>query len=541
MILVVAACLLGLTAVNATNLVVETTNGQVEGFLDATNNVRLFQGIPYAKPPVNELRFEYPLPPTKYASTYKATFQAPGCPQDCVLPPGNCPEKTSEDCLYLTVFAPTEPPKDKSGYPVLFWIHGGAYEQGLGQCALYNGTTFAHQGIMTIAINYRLGALGFMASKSMKGNYGLLDQRLAMQWARDNVAAFGGDPDKITLAGQSAGAMSVGSHLISSGSQGLFSKAIMESNPLGMPYHTRESAQTNADAVFKYLGCASEDVACMRGKTADEIVKAQKEAIAVDRKTLFINFLPFAPMIEKGGELPDQPLTAMTNGQMAKMPILAGNMLDEGQLFVYELFTKPMSKTSYHATLDAVFGMHTSKKIKDAYPLDCEGCPADNKDGRNSFNVLATDLLFYCPLRNMTRGYQATLGVNTFPTYHYRFKHVLTFDCWGPMYPFCVGTVCHGSELPFVFNVFGDGVTQYNPTSSETQLAKDLGSAWANFMFSADPNPTAGSSLVVPQSYVKYDGTTDTNVILDEPQYSDQSHVRSSFCDMWDGLGYLNW
>lgn len=169
-----------------------------------------------------------------------AAFNAPGCQQVCNLPPGNCPEYgISEDCLYLSVWAPTEPSSDPAGYPVYFWIHGGAFEQGLGNCALYNGTTFATNNVVSVAINYRLGALGFLASESMEGNYGLWDQQLALKWTIDNIAGFGGNPKRVTIGGQSAGAMSVGAHLTAKGSVGMFQQAVMESNPLALPFHTR--------------------------------------------------------------------------------------------------------------------------------------------------------------------------------------------------------------------------------------------------------------------------------------------------------------
>ena len=148
-----------------------------------------------------------------------------GCPQICNLPPGNCPSYgISEDCLYLSIFSPTFPSQDKDGYPVMIWIHGGAFTQGLGNCALYNGSTFAQKDVISVVINYRLGALGFMASPSMEGNYGIADQRAAMRWVVDNIAGFGGNPQAITLAGQSAGAMSLSVHLVSSKSKGLFQR-----------------------------------------------------------------------------------------------------------------------------------------------------------------------------------------------------------------------------------------------------------------------------------------------------------------------------
>lgn len=517
-------------------LQVDTTQGPMLGHMDA--GVRVWKGIPYAQPPVGDLRWEYPIRPAAKTEVYEANVDVNGCAQECVLPPGNCPSfGQSEDCLYLTVMSPEGPSSDPDGYPVFFWIHGGAYTQGAGNTPLYNGTTFAQNNVVNVVINYRLGALGFMAGDGMTGNYGLMDQRLALQWTQDNIKSFGGNPAKVTVGGQSAGAMSVGSHLISPGSKGLFSKAIMESNCLGMPYHTRTSAKKNADAMYDYLKCTAGDMECMKAKTADEIVAAQGAAVKMDRKTLFINFLPFAPMVDPSDPdavLPKQPLDALAAGELQQMPILSGSLYDEGTLFVDELFPTKMSKTKYHTVVDAIFGLHNAKKIKKAYPM-IEG----DKDGRSAFNVLATDLIFYCPLRNVTRGMQQTLGSAAVPTYQYRFKHVLSFDCWGPNYAFCVGKVCHGSELPFVWNVFegtaGDDSFSYNATPDERQLALDMNNAWVNFMTS--PNPNTG--LAVPQTYPLYDPSTSPLVILDEPDYSNENDPRAEYCDMWDSMGYF--
>ena len=509
-------------------LQVDTTLGPVLGHVNA--GVRVWKGIQYAKAPQGDLRWEYPQSPAKSSTVYVANFDAPGCPQDCKLPPGNCPSfGTSEDCLYLTVTAPAEPSPDQSGYPVLFWIHGGAFEQGLGNSPLYNATTFAEKGVVSVVINYRLGALGYMAASGMSGNYGLMDQKLALQWTKDNVKGFGGNPDRVTLAGQSAGAMSVGSHLISPGSKGLFHRAILESNPFGMPFHTTESAGKNADAAFEYLKCNKGDLACMKSKTPAEILDAQAHSVKMDRKTLFINFLPFAPLVD-GVVLPKQPFEALGAGELANMPIMAGSMYDEGMLFVDELFTSSMSEFKYHSTIDAIFGMHKAKAIKEKYPM-VEG----SKDGRDAFNVLATDLIFYCPLRNITRGMTNVLGAASVPTYNYRFSHVLSFDCWGPSYSFCQGKVCHGSELPFVFNVFSDGTTSYNPTADEKQLAQDLSSAWVNFISSANPN----KGLAVSQTFPLYDPQPRPLVILNEPTYSDAQDPRAEYCAMWDSMGYF--
>jgi len=184
-----------------TVLLVETDLGWIQGHKNGAQ-VREWTGIPYAVPPIGSLRWEDPVSP-QYTDVYQATFNAPGCSQICTLPPGTCPVTVSEDCLYLSVWAPLSASSSyPEGYPVNFWIHGGSFEVGLGNTPLYNGTNFALKDVITVVINYRLGAFGFLASQSMTGNYGIKDQRLALQWTKRNIAAFGGNPNSITIAGQ---------------------------------------------------------------------------------------------------------------------------------------------------------------------------------------------------------------------------------------------------------------------------------------------------------------------------------------------------
>lgn len=455
-------------------LLVQTDLGPIQGHYNAAG-AREWGGIPYALPPVGELRWEYPQSPQPWTDVYAADITPPGCAQYCDLPEGTgtCPDEYSEDCLYLNVYSPAKTaPVD--GYPVLFWIHGGAFESGTGICALYNGTGLTEDDTVVVSINYRLGAMGFMASQSMKGNYGFMDMILALRWTQRNIRAFGGDPNSVTIFGQSAGGMSVGALLFAPAAEGLFKQGIMESNPLGLPFHSKESAATNANNMNNYLNCPIDDVDCMKSKTMEEILDAQHHSQTLNFDTLFENFLPWAPLVEEDGEIPEQPLYALAGGRFKSLPLMSGSTRDEGQLFVYALFTEPLSETAYKAVIRATFGEEYYKEVIDMYPFDIvEG----STDGREAANVLATDLLFYCPLRNVTRGYQAIFGGSglsvAWNSYIYRFEHVLSFDCWEPDTTYCIGYVCHASELPFIFKVFTDGKDiDYDTTTGEKKLTR---------------------------------------------------------------------
>ena len=176
-------------------------------------------------------------------------------------------------------------------------------------------------------------------------------------------------------------------------------------------------------------------------------------------------------------------------------------------------------------------GPKAAKQVLKMYPFEIY---PGNDDGRNTLNFLATDLLFYCPLRNATRGFTGVQS-SAASTFLYRFKHVLSFDAWGENYTFCVGEVCHGSELPFVFKVFDDGATVfYSPTADELALANDLNNAWANFVTTGNPN----TGLPIPANYPQYDAKSDSLLVLEEPGSFKGTLMRDEYCNMWDSLGY---
>eukprot|EP01084_Bolivina_argentea_P168908 292826_1 len=217
---------------------VETEYGPIKGFLIPHQGVRIFRSIPYAAAPTGELRWSNPQPPEPWTKTLDCTQEVVGCPQSCHQIPldcTECPDKQSEDCLFVNVWSPLSS-TPTSNLPVLLFIHGGSFWTGYGGGLLYNGTRMVNEtGKIVVTINYRLGALGSLYDSSMglQGNYGYLDQVFAIEWAYRNIKNFGGNPDRITIFGESAGAHSVALHLLNTTS--LISGGIMESPPVGLP------------------------------------------------------------------------------------------------------------------------------------------------------------------------------------------------------------------------------------------------------------------------------------------------------------------
>ena len=264
-----------------------------------------------------------------------------------------CPPKTSEDCLFLNVFAPVTSTADK--LPVMFWLHGGDYYQGYGGGLLYDGSDLvARENVIVVSINYRIGALGFLYSGSdsktqFTGNYGTLDQQFALQWVQRNAHVFGGDPNQVTIFGQSAGSESVAVLLNMPSNKGLFSKAIMQSFPSALPFRTADKAPSFTKVVAKDAGC---DVTvpyeeCMRTLTWQEIlaaaVKAETNVLANLNEFLSL-FQPYSPTVGTL-DLTKQPMEGFLDGSSIDVPIIMGSVRQEGVIFMYEAFHKGLERT----------------------------------------------------------------------------------------------------------------------------------------------------------------------------------------------------
>ena len=317
--------------------VVALDSGKIRGTL--LDGVWTYLGIPFAAPPVGDLRWREPQPVKPWEGIRDCNKYGLACPQPSSL--FYDVGQTGEDCLYLNVWTPVNRPD--ANLPVMVWIHGGSFNTGAGSQDMYNGKNLAGQNVVVVTINYRLGPLGFLShpllskesAHGVSGNYGLLDQIAALKWVRNNIKAFGGNPDLVTIFGESAGAMSVADLMISPLADGLFQRAISESGTFGDAYplnreDTVAKAETTGREIEVKLGCdtASDVLAAMRAKTADEVVKAAFTGYSPNGGT------KMRPVID-GWVIPENPWAMFSAGRQKKVPLLIGTNANEGSIFDY--------------------------------------------------------------------------------------------------------------------------------------------------------------------------------------------------------------
>jgi para-nitrobenzyl esterase len=324
--------------------VVTVSGGRIRGVW--RGDVWSFSGIPFAAPPVGELRWRPPLPPTPWNDIRETTSFGPIAPQPAAVAGITSPsdpsaaDPQSEDCLTLNVWSPEVPEVPTtmpgSGRPVMVWIHGGGFTGGAGSVFLYRGGGLVRNGdVVVVTINYRLGALGFLGHREMAdpdglvGNWGLHDQVAALRWVRDNIAEFGGDATNVTIFGESAGGISVAALMAAPAAAGLFRRAVVQSG--GAHVHSVEEGERAADRLAKALGVQSCSRESLGNVPAGELVAATEE-VAKYRPDPGIIPLPFLPVVD-GTFLPQHPLTAVQQGASAGIELLIGTNRDELTLF----------------------------------------------------------------------------------------------------------------------------------------------------------------------------------------------------------------
>lgn len=489
---------------------------------------------------------------------YSADFDAPGCAQNCDSSTlASCPPVQSEDCLYLTVTAPISngTVSNNGTHAVMVWLHGGLFTTGYGSSPLFNSTAFAQKGVIVVTLNYRLGSLGFMASSvyGFTGNYGFQDQRLAMEWVQTNIGGFGGDVHRVTLAGQEAGAMAVGAHIVSKNSRdyGNFKAAIMESNPFGITLQTYSTASGFANDVVTKVGCGqgSDAIGCMRGKSTAEILYAEQTGLPQYAAGLFF----FTPLVDPtvDGDIIDQPFHLFAHGNFIPLPLLAGTVQDGGLVLAYTLLGESLSgldTTAADLTFDISvsneFGAQNVDLLEETYPAPTTAA-SYSYDKVQQMGEMLTDYGYFCALRNGSLGNQLPNSQYRIDKYNvskpflYRYEHYPSFL---PQPAYCApDRVCVGAELPYVFQTLSDPTlaSKYisQPQAADYTLSESMSDAWVNFIVSG--NPTVGRTLGAGFTFPAFDLATESiQIIGSEGGYvsTASSFTRSSYCALWDSL-----
>ncbi|MGW4487671.1 carboxylesterase/lipase family protein [Amycolatopsis sp. NPDC004368] len=456
-----SACAASDAAIGRLGEVVRTASGPVRGTV--TPDHRLFQGIPYAAPPTGERRWQPPAPPAPWTAERDATAPGPRCPQETAA-------GTSEDCLYLNV---STPPVSTAKRPVLVWIHGGAFLDGGGD--RYDPTRLAVRGdLVVVTINYRLGALGFLADPALgtqPGNYGFLDQQQALRWVHDNIAAFGGDPAAVTVAGESAGGMSVCDHLVAPGSRGLFRAAIVQSAPC-QEQATLTAAEKSSVDFSAAHGCPDRATAaaCLRA-----LPVAKLQPGPVYRSLAGIGF---PGPVTGGTDLPRDPVTGV--GSAAPVPVLMGTTHDEFTYFLAQQITAgapPVTPGTYVAALARYF--------PDAAAVAAEYPPAAfGGDASRAYSAAVTDSAFACVTETLSHSLPSV--------WRYDFADATSPAAAGVQAPFPLGAA-HTFELPYLFDLDGRPAAF---TPAQKSLSDRMVGAWAAFVHGTPPPSWPAGSVV---------------------------------------------
>ncbi len=457
---------------------VETRDGRLEGCDE--DGILTFRGIPYARPPVGDLRFRAPQPPEPWTGVREAKsfgYSAPQAPLAIPLP-GMEVGELDEDCLTLNVFTPGT---DAERRPVLFWIHGGGFVIGSSAQPLYDGIPLARRGdVVVVTINYRLGPLGFLFLSDLcpdlegaVGNAGLRDQIAALAWVHENIERFGGDPGNVTIFGESAGGMSVGTLLGMPAAREHFGKAIPQSGATHN-VHTRETATKVAEHFLEALGVSpSEAPRALRELPPDKLLDTHRQTVLALGTTL--GLLPFQPLVD-GDSLPEQPLDAVQAGHAAAIPLLTGTTRDEWKLFS---FLDPNI-----ATLDdAALRERLAPQLADPDAM-IETYRSARPDGeaslpREIFFAIETDRVFRIPAIRLAEAQQAHQP----DTFMYRFDWKAT-GMGGAL------GACHAVELPFVFGLLDRPGAQLFAGSGPEAMALSgmVIDAWVAFARNGDPS-----------------------------------------------------
>lgn len=458
-------CLLAGAASLATASIAQsvlTESGTISGV--SGNGLNVYKGVPFAAPPIGDLRWRPPTPVAPWTGTREADAFAPACMQVGVSMPGETPPTVSEDCLYLNIWTPAKSAQEH--LPVIVWIYGGGYINGSASMPLYWGDELAHKGVIVVTIAYRLGPLGFLALSELtresphhsSGNYGLMDQIAALGWVHRNIAAFGGDPKCVTIAGQSSGSISVSILMASPLAKGLFQRAIGESGglfePLQLgPQFLLANAERDGEKYAVSLGAPS--VIELRRLPASHFTG---------------NAGGIVHAVIEPYVLPASPYETFAAGQQNDVPLLIGSNSDEARAMVD---VSHETAASFSSDLERSVGQLPPALIA-AYPH------ATDEEARRAQLGLERDLRFGWDMWAWAR---LQAGIGKYPVFYYSFRQ---------QPPFPIGSIyagwgaSHFAELWYVFDHLDQ--SPWNWTAGDRRLADEMSSYWVNFARSGNPN-----------------------------------------------------
>ena len=490
-------------------LVVRTTAGLVRG-IARTNGGAQFLGIPYAEPPVGPLRWRAPVPKKSWTGVRDANAFGSSCAQPILGGAWNRydAEHSSEDCLYLNVIAPAWPAAKP--LPVMFWIHGGANLGGSGSGSLYNDGTLLNHGVLIVTINYRLDIFGFFAHPeltresphSASGNYGLMDQILALRWVHDNIARFGGDPSNVTVFGQSAGSIDTGLLMVSPLARGLFQKAIAESGaplyPVLAPLGQAEQAGRQFAASFA-VPAGQDPIEFLRQVSPQDLIAKASKAVWGD---------PLVGPVVDGWVIPRSPEAVFKSGKEAPIPLLLGTTSREFGS------TEPVDQLRKSITDYA--GKFAPQALA-LYGLASGGEGTTDPLYGSAGVQWNADTEFHCPITTEALWHTAAHH----PTFEYELDHAIPGQE-------AQGAV-HSADLPYVFGSFPtSGNISGNFGDIDKRLADLIEDYWTNFVKTGDPN---GSG---PPHWPELDATHRYLIFTEDGQaVTSSSPLRAPQCGLY--------
>ncbi len=460
-------------AQEVSHVLLNTADGVLEGAISADGQVRTFKGVPYAAPPVGPLRWKPPQPVIPWAGVRKASDYGPRAMQahvydDMVFRDSG----PSEDCLYLNLWMPARPPQAK--LPVMVWIHGGGFIAGASSEPRQDGGNLSKKGVIVVSMNYRMGVFGFFAHPELtkesehnaSGNHGLLDMVAALQWVQKNIATFGGDPDNVTIFGESAGSFAVSALMASPLAKGLFVRAIGESGAfLGntLPTKTREQAE-EVGVKFAESAFGATSLDALRAKSAKEILDA-----ALKKPQAF-----FRPDID-GYFLPADCVLIYTKGRQSHVPLLAGWNRDEGNFRAYFTNDAPTlenfvtrAKTRYGAHADAFLKAYSATN-------DAQAKRAAGDYAGDQFIAFST-----------WKWIELQLKTGKSPVYRYEFDQTLPLPTNAR--PGTEPSAPHASEIEYVFRVLTSKSQSLPWRQEDHDVSELMASYWSNFAKTGNPN-----------------------------------------------------